>query len=383
MFFKNTRQFFQYKDIAAIGFLFSSGSLMLGVWAAALPFVKQRLNLSDADLGLVLLLAPLGSLCGVFLSVYLFAKITAGKWLGSGNIISVLLLAAEIMAPGKWWLGAFLFIRGLTGFLNGVCVNTVAGMLEKKHNRRFMSTCHAMYSIGGGLGAGFAALCFSLHIETNTQAIIMAITVGLVILLLEKYYRAHNYFIQSGTSLQLPGKSVVGLAFICLVLFMTEGCVLDWSSIYLKRDLQVPLYAISLGYAGFAIAMTIGRLNGDIIIPKLGEKKIVVAGVLLAAAGILLASIGSFTPLVIIGFVFTGFGCSCVVPVLFSASAKIPGVSAVQGFGMVTSGGLIGFVLGPSVIGFISEQLTLSLGFCFVFVILLFAAIAGWRNRFL
>ena len=55
---------------------------------------------------------------------------------------------------------------------------------------------------------------------------------------------------------------------MCMVSFMAEGCVADWSAIYFKEVLHSPKAFISLGYAGFSCAMTIGRLNGDCIVCK-------------------------------------------------------------------------------------------------------------------
>jgi MFS family permease len=164
---------------------------------------------------------------------------------------------------------------------------------------------------------------------------------------------------------------------------MAEGCVADWSAIYLKELLHAPKALVSLGYAGFSVAMTIGRLNGDSLIGKIGSKTIVIMGSLLAATGFLVVVLASIVPVAIAGYILIGFGCSCIVPVLFSASANIPGVSTVEGFAMVTTGGLIGFLTGPSLIGFISEKADLSKGFILLILLALAAAIVAWKNRFL
>jgi MFS family permease len=383
MLLRNTIQFFKIKPVASLGFLFSTSSLMLGVWAAALPFMKDRMQLSDGELGLLLLFAPIGSLTGVFLSTKVFGNIKVGNWLGIGNIAQTILFCVEVFSPYPWLFGLALYFRGMLGFLNGVASNTVAARFEKEYNRRFLSTFHAIYSVGGAIGAGIAAFMFAVHFNSRLQIVIMAVLIIIGIALLRNKYALHDYFIHSGSGFRLPNKSIVGLSFICLVVFMTEGSVVDWSSIYLKRDLLAPLSLISIGYGGFSVAMTLGRLNGDSIIPKLGEKKIIIAGTLIAALGFIIVSQSTNPTLVILGFVLSGVGCCWIVPVLFSAGANIPDVSAVQGFGMITSGGLIGFVAGPSIIGFISEQWNLSVGFLFCVGMLLLASVVGWRNRFL
>jgi MFS family permease len=103
----------------------------------------------------------------------------------------------------------------------------------------------------------------------------------------------------------------------------------------------------------------------------------------LAAFGFLIVVISTGVLVAIGGYVLIGFGCSCIVPVLFSASANIPGVSTVEGFAMVTTGGLIGFLSGPSLIGIISEKTDLSKGLSLLILLAIAAAIVAWRNSFL
>ena len=380
---KNTLSFIKTTPAFAVGFLFAAGSLMLGIWVAAIPAIKDRLQYSDADLGLSLLLAPLGAFTGVYLSTRLLRKIAVGKWLITGSILFCFIVIMEVTAQRRIIFWSAMYLHGLIGFLNGVSVNAVVDWLEKKYNRRFMSSSHALYSIGGGISAGLAALFFTLNIGSTAQVIIMAVFVILVIIFFHKHLLVHKSIIHSGSSLRFPSLSILSISFICLVLFMAEGCIADWSAIYLQTSLASPKEMISIGFAGFSVAMTIGRLNGDELIPKFGSKRIVIAGSLLAAAGFLLVSLSVNAEMAIAGFILSGFGCSCIVPVLFSASANINGVSPVHGFAMVTTGGLIGFLAGPSVIGFISEAINLSTGFAFVFLMLLLAALTAWQSKYL
>lgn len=379
----NTISFIKHKPAFAVGFLFAAASLMLGVWVAAIPAIKERLGFSDSELGLSLLLAPAGALTGVYLSTRIFSRIKVGQWLLFGQILFCLIVIMEVTAQSRFMLWLALYLHGITGFLNGVSANAIVDMLEKRYNRRFMSSSHALYSIGGGISAGLAALFFLFNVNSYIQVVIIGGGVILIIISIRKYLLSHQILIHSGSSLRFPSLSILGISFICLAVFMAEGCVADWSAIYLKESLGSPKEIISLGFAGFSVAMTIGRLNGDQLIPKIGSKRIVVAGCLLAACGFLLVSFSANAAMAIAGFVLVGFGCSCVVPVLFSASANIKGVSPVQGFAMVTTGGLIGFLAGPSAIGFIAESFKLSTGFAFVFLMTVLAAITAWLNKYL
>lgn len=300
-----------------------------------------------------------------------------------GYILQSLVMISLINSVNRPICWISLYCLGLVSFLNGVSANATVNIMEQKYDRLLMSTCHALYSLGGFVSAGFAALMFSVHVPSGWQIILVAAVIISVNISNRHHLLANKDIIHSGSGLSLPSISILGISFICMVLFMAEGCVADWSAIYFKEALNVPTALMSFGYAGFSIAMTIGRLNGDSIIAAVGNKKAVIVGCLMAAVGFLIVVVSPAIIPAIAGYVIIGFGCSCVVPVLFRASANIPGLSKVQGFAMVTTGGLIGFLAGPSVIGFISEKASLSKGLSLLILMMLIAAVAAWRNRFL
>jgi MFS family permease len=380
---KNIYAFAKNKSALSVGFLFSVSSLLFGTWVAAIPAVKTRLQFTDGSLGLSLLLSPLGAITGMLLSRIVFRKLPVGKWMATGYIISCIVMILLINSVNRPMLWACLYCYGVVGFLNGVSTNATVNLLEKKFNRLMMSTCHGMYSLGGAVSALLASAFFAVGITSGWQIEILSFFIIAIILINRKNLLSNKDIIHTKSSFRFPSLTILGISFICMVTFMAEGCVADWSALYFKEVLHTPRRFMSFGYAGFSIAMTIGRLNGDSFIAKVGGKKIVIAGSLLASLGFLLVSFAPGMVVAITGYTLVGIGCSCIVPVLFSASANIPGVSTVEGFAMVTTGGLIGFLAGPSLIGLISEKSDLSKGFLLLVFLSIAAAIAGWTNKFL
>ena len=380
---KNIGSFLKNKPALAVGFLFATSSLLFGTWVASIPGIKQRLGFTDGSLGLSLLLSPLGAITGMLLSTRVFSKVPVGRWMLNGYRSLCLLMILQINSVNRpmFWICLYLF--GLCSFLNGVSANATVNIMEKKSNRLLMSTCHGMYSLGGAVSAGLAALMFSLHVISGWQIVVVAAIIFTIITANQKLLLANQDIIHNRSGIKLPSPTILGISFICMVTFMAEGCVADWSAIYLKESLHAPKELVSLGYAGFSIAMTLGRLNGDSLIAKIGSKKIVIAGCMLSALGFTTVVLAPIVPVAIVGYILIGCGSSCIVPVLFSASANIPGLSTVEGFAMVTTGGLIGFLTGPSLIGFISERSNLSKGLSLLIVMALLAAVVAWRNKFL
>lgn len=112
-------------------------------------------------------------------------------------------------------------------------------------------------------------------------------------------------------------------------------------------------------------------------------KKLVIAGSLLAALGFLIVVLAPGIAIAVTGYILIGFGCCSIVPILFRAAANIPGLSPVEGFAMVTTGGLVGFLVGPSIIGFVSEEVGLSKALSLLILMTLLASVAAWQNKFL
>lgn len=379
----NTITYFRHKPSISIGFLFAVASILLGIWVAAIPQIKGRLGLTDATLGLSLLLAPAGALTGVVLAPAVFKKIKVGNWLFWGHILICLVFIAQVIALNPVMLWLALFANGLVGFLNGVSTNAIVDQLERKHNRRIMSTSHGMYSLGGGVSAGLAGLFYSLHLSAAWQILLIAGLLILVLMILKQDFFKYDQYIESGSGFRLPTGSVLGLAFICFVTFMGEGCVADWSAIYLNESLQGSKAVAGFGFAGFSVAMAIGRFNGDTWIPKLGSKRMAITGCLVAGSGFLLAIGFANITTAIAGFTLIGLGFSCVVPILFSTATKVPGVSPIAGISAVASGGLIGFLAGPSMIGLVAEQYSVATGLSILVFLAILAAYVAWRNKFL
>ena len=82
------------------------------------------------------------------------------------------------------------------------------------------------------------------------------------------------------------------------------------------------------------------------------------------------------------GFTLVGLGFSCVVPVLFSAAARVPGVAPGTSIAAVTGLSYTGFMLGPPLIGFIADEFDLGVGLGLVVVLSLFSIFISRFIRF-
>jgi MFS family permease len=180
-----------------------------------------------------------------------------------------------------------------------------------------------------------------------------------------------------GPSFAIPRGIVLFLALLCFVAFLVEGSMLDWTGVFLTEHRGMQSTHAGFGYASFCLAMTVGRLTGDVTVRKLGPRMIVAGGGALATAGLVVATLVPFWQVSLLGYCLVGLGSSNIVPVLFSAigrQKRMPQSSAVPA---LTTLGYAGILAGPAGIGFVARHSSLVAAFLLVAALMAGVAISG------
>lgn len=385
LFVRNVLTFFLNRQALAVGLVFASDSLLFGSWVSHIPYVKQKLGLSEAELGLVLFGLPAGLLVMNPLTGRIIARLGEAKacfWSAVGLAFS---MCIPINAPNVPILVLGLFLAGLSGALINVAMNTCATNLEREQGIVIMSSCHGMWSLGGLLGSGIAGAVIALHVAPPVHVMVMA---GLVLLLtfliqpilmgIPSSSRPTNGRTESGekagSSFVMPNKDLLLMILIGLALAMGEGAAFDWSAVYLHETLGATSQIAALGFASFSLTMTGFRFLGDAIIPKIGGKRWLQIGGVLAASGLVFAILLPYPATALIGFALLGAGCSLGAPVLYAAALRVPGIPPAAGLATFATFSFIGFLAGPPVVGFIAESFGLYIGLGFVALMLFISA---------
>lgn len=355
-----------WKDVnnRAVASVFLAMSLAFGAWVTRLPEIQSRLELTDGQLGTALFCLPLGAVTLLPFYSKIIYKLTERVTVLLALFILLTGIVLPTLAPNYAWLLASLYLVGLAIGLTDVSMNAIAAEIEKQKDVRIMSTCHGFFSLGGMLGAMVSAFFINFNLDLTQQML----AVGLLSYLWVIRYASkltNSLEPPSEQGFSFPPKAVLTLAVIGICVMMTEGAITDWSTIYIERDLAVNNQWSVLGFAGFSLAMAIGRFYGDDLTAKFNSRIMVRAGILLGVIGLLLVFIRE-PLLVILGFTLSGLGLSVVVPVLFSTAAKAKGVSPARGLAAVASAGYVGWLLGPVTIGYLADAFTLRIAFVFV-----------------
>ena len=356
-------------------------SILFGSWLARLPEVQAALALSEGQLGLALLGLPLGALTLTPFAGWLMKRLHTGRAMILSTLLFCACLPIPAFAQSQWALMGGLFLVGLANSFMNISMNAAAAAIEQQYRITIMSICHGMFSLGAMIGAGSAGLIAAADVPLQGHLITVAlIMVGLQFLLRPIILNLPNSN-SEGSSFALPPKALLGLVFIGFCIMIGEGAIADWSAIYLRNILEANPFVASLGYAGFSMAMAMGRFAGDGIKVRLGAARLVIIGSLLGAGGLALAILIPYPVTAVIGFTLVGLGFSSVVPLLFSAAAKTPGVAPGTGIAAVASSGVVGFLIGPPLIGGIAEHFGLGFGLGVVAALALVSALVARRVR--
>ncbi|HEY9104539.1 MFS transporter [Chitinimonas sp.] len=351
-------------------------------WAPLVPYAKERLALSEHHLGLLLLCLGVGSLIAMPLTGVLSARFGCRPVILISSTILLLALPGLALAASPWQLAVILFIfGGAVGTLD-VAMNIQAVMVEKAGGGSMMSGFHAHYSVGGFAGAGSMALMLWLGMPTGWSCVLISAVVAAIVLYTQAHHLREPEAAERDAPLfVLPHGAVIFIGCLCFIMFLAEGAMLDWSALFLTAGRGLAESQGGLGYAAFAVAMTVGRFSGDAVVRKLGGRRVLLLGGLAASAGFLLAVFTASPYAALLGFVLIGLGASNIVPILFTAAGAQTAMPASLAVAAITTLGYTGILAGPALIGFIAHASSLNAAFvglgCAVLLVAASARIGG------
>ncbi|AZD68241.1 Cyanate permease [Pseudomonas chlororaphis] len=348
----------------------------IAAWAPLVPYAKARAGLDEGTLGLLLLCLGVGSILAMPIAGVLAGRFGCRRVMAAGSLLICLALPllATVSTVPLLIAGLFMFGAGL-GTVDST-VNLQAVIVERASGRPMMSGFHGLFSLGGIVGAAGVSAMLGLGLSPlGATLVVLAL---LVVALLKAAPHMLPYGSQSsGPAFAVPHGVVLFIGCLCFVVFLAEGAVLDWSAVFLSAERQVDAAYAGLGYAAFALTMTVGRLTGDAIVHKLGARRVIVMGGSVAAAGLLLATLAPAWEAALVGYALVGVGCSNIVPVLYTAVGKQTVMPEAIAVPAITTLGYAGILAGPALIGFIAHGSSLSIAFGLIAVMLIGVAASG------
>lgn len=345
--------------IAVSLFYFCQG-LAFASWASRIPILKEKLALTEGQLGTILLMLPVGQLLTMALSGKLVTKFGSAKVLRVVAIIYALILCSIGLADNAYQLGAILFVFGIAGNMCNIAVNTQGVAAEGIFKKSIMSSFHGAWSIAGFTGALIGLLTMNIGINTLSHFLIILALIILNTAINYKYLvPGIAKTIEKSSFFSKPEKSLVQLGIIGFFSMATEGAMFDWSGVYFKDVVHAPENLVIVGYASFMVMMALGRFVGDFIISRIGRKRTLQISGILMFVGMMTSVMFPNFWVCTFAFMLVGLGVACNVPTVYSLTGKNKNVSPGVALAMVSSISFLGFLMGPPLIGYIAELFSL------------------------
>lgn len=327
----------------------------IGVWAAHVPLVQARAGIDTGVLGFLLLTIAGGAISAMPLSGWM-----AGRWgtravvIGAGLLFaltSALLMNAGGLVP--LFVAAYAF--GASNGVLDVAMNANASEVEAARGIPTMSSFHGFYSLGGLIGAALGGLLIGAGFGDGSGALMVSVAIAAVVAVCARRLLAVAPA-PHASHFALPRGPALFLGLLGLLCFAVEGALVDWSALLLTERTKVDAATAAFGYSAFSVAMAACRFAGDRLVLRFGALRVMMAGGVGMFAGLMLAVVSTHFLLSALGFALIGLSAANVVPLIFAAAARMPGMSAGGGLATVATLGYAGLLMAPPLIGSIAAH---------------------------
>ena len=341
----------------AIGVAFFIYGGCFASWASRIPDIKNLLQLSEGQLGIVLFALPIGTLVSLPMSGWVINR------LGSKRIVlaAAALYALLLVGIGHWndmySLMANLVCFGAAGNLLNIAVNTQAVALGKYYEKPIMGAFHGMWSIAGFVGAGIGALMIDHHIVPFHHFLMVSAAAIAGVIGIAAYLISNDQLQQRKKEplFAMPDKPLAILGAIAFCAMIGEGALYDWCGIYMEQVVQVEKRLVGYGLSAFLFSMAAGRFLSDWTVRRFGAKATLTLSGALSSLGLVLSVAYPHFGVAIFAFLLVGIGSSAIIPLVYSLAGKSGKLSPGAALAAVTTIGFCGFLVGPPLIGFIAE----------------------------
>lgn len=352
----------------AVTVTFITNGLVVGAFVARIPDVKKHLAISNSTLSLCLLISAFGVFSALPIAGRLCAKYGSSPIAYFGTFaLSIAFLLQSASLFSIWAFAVTAFLSGYALATQDVAMNSHAVTLEHQSSRRLMSVFHATFSIGGFLGGIIGGIAAQFDISYLRQTFFISCAICLFAIYIRKDWlpgSADIHKFEQDQKIHRPALIWL-LGFFGLCSTIGEGAAGDWGGVLTRESYNATPFVSAIPYVAFSATMILGRFSGDRLATRFGAARVLAAGGLIASIGM---TIGLFLDSIvgaIFGWFWLGIGLSVAIPLIFSAAGTLANnrfagqIPSAQAVAMVSGISYFGFILGPPLIGFISDATSL------------------------
>ena len=166
--------------------------------------------------------------------------------------------------------------------------------------------------------------------------------------------------IQKNIKFKMPSGNIFIYGFLLMMNFATLGIIIDWSPVWLTKDLGAPLYLGGMIILFFNVGEIFARLLASKLINYLNEE--IVGGYFSLFSCIILGlSIVTMNlNFIIPGMILFGFGTANFIAVVYRQAIKSSNEPINLTVSNLATLGFAGFIFGPVIVGYMAEYFGLT-----------------------
>jgi MFS family permease len=350
-------------------------------WLVRIPAIQSKLALSAGALGVTLFGVAVGALISMPWAGRLVARYGSRPVTQVAAVIFATVFLLPPLAPNAVVLFVALVALGAGHGALDVAMNAQAATVERQYGRPIMAGFHALFSLGGLVGAAMGGAIASHGTSPMAHLAGTAVVAGSAASWVARSMLPANAdAAPDHVPAARPSGALLTLGIVAFCVLLGEGAMADWSAVYLRDVTSAGPGLAAAGYAAFSLAMATGRLVGDKLTLRVGATRLVRGGGVLAAIGLAMAIAFNSSWAAILGFGAVGAGLSISFPTVLTTASRLPGVTPGPAIATVSTFGYAGFLAGPPLIGFVAEAITLRGGLAVVVVTCLVVAFLAGRK---
>ena len=347
---------------------FLSHGFISSSFFARIPDYKARLELSNSVLGLCLLASSAGVLAALGPVGRLAAQRGSSAVLTKSSYLLVFIAPFVGISYNAISFAAILFLFGVAIAAQDVAMNTHGVTLEQKSGARYMGRFHAFWSVGALLGAITGGVFAQLAVSEFIHALIVSAAVLALVISNNRRYLPGDedkHIYEESVKRKKTPRLIYIMGLLGLAGSIGEGSAADWGGVLARETFGASQFVGTLPYIAYSFTMVVGRFYGDQLATKFGARRILKVGGLLGGAGLAGGLIVGGTTGVIVGWFLFGLALSTVIPLLFSAAGSMANkrfqgtISPAEAVAKISGISYFGFVVGPPLMGFLADVLTL------------------------
>ena len=356
--FKNSR--------FAVSLIFAINGMVFGTWASRIPAIVDFHDLSPGSLGLLIFLAGLSAVIAFSIFGRAADRYGAAFITKRATLLLIPLTLIFIAYANSIWMLVFAVI--FFGAIHGgddVAMNAWAAEVEREYTRPVMSSFHAMWSLGAGIGAGLGSLLAFYEVGFKNHFSLISIVIFVLALsaAFVPFESQKNKKEANSPFISIPKGSLLPVATITFFASLSEGAVADWSAIFLKSVASLNDGNAALGFTVFSVCMFSMRLLGDRISFILGPATAARYSGLVALTGSIILLVSDSFLLLLLGFGLIGLGIAVIIPLAFSRAGNDETISQGTAIASNATLGYGGMLLGPLFLGLIAEITSIKTSF--------------------